>query len=70
MFKREFGFIILLLLGIFMVWKPNLLWKITHCFSVKDGEPTGFYLYVVRLIGTIGIVIAVIWAAVYLFSKI
>lgn len=70
MFRSEFGFIILLLLGIFMVWKPNLLWKVVHCLSVKDGEPTGFYLYVVKLVGAIGIVIAVVWAAVYLFSKI
>lgn len=68
MFRSEFGFILLLLLGIFMVWKPNVLWKITHFLSVKDGEPTGLYLYVVRLIGTIGIVIAVVWAAVYFLS--
>ena len=51
-----------------MVWKPNVWWKITHFLSVKDGEPTGLYLYVVRLIGTIGIVIAVVWAAVYFLS--
>ena len=30
----------LLILGILMLFKPELLWKIEHMFTVKNGERT------------------------------
>ena len=35
----------LLILGILMLFKPELLWKIEHMFTVKNGEPTELYLW-------------------------
>ena len=59
--------IVLLLLGILMFVKPELLWKIEHVFSVKGGEPTDFYLSTMRVCGVIMAVIAVIMAVYILF---
>ena len=47
-------------------WKPELLWKIEHLFSVKGGEPTDFYLSMMRIGGVIFAVIAVIMAISFL----
>ena len=41
----------LLILGVLMVWKPALLWKIEHIFTTKNGEPTELYLGLMRLGG-------------------
>ena len=54
--------LILLVLGIVMLLKPEWLWKIEHIFTVKNGEPTDLYLALMRvggilLIGTIVIVV-------------
>ena len=54
--------LILLVLGIVMLLKPEWLWKIEHVFTVKNGEPTDLYLALMRvggilLIGTIVIVV-------------
>ena len=34
-----------------MIFKPELLWKIEHFFSVKGGEPTDLYLGLMRVAG-------------------
>ena len=36
--------IILFVLGIMMLFKPELLWKIEYFFTVKNGEPSDLYL--------------------------
>jgi len=45
--------VLLLILGILMMVKPELLWKIEHFFTVKGGEPTDFYLTWMRIGGAI-----------------
>lgn len=40
-----------LFLGVFMLLKPELLWKVENLLTVKGGEPTEFYLSVMRLTG-------------------
>ena len=60
------GLIALFVLGVLMFWKPELLWKIEHLFSVKGGEPTDFYLSMMRIGGVIFAVIAVIMAVSFL----
>lgn len=60
------GLIALFVLGVLMVWKPELLWKIEHLFSVKGGEPTDFYLSKTRIGGVLFAVIAVILAISFL----
>ena len=43
--------VLLAILGVAMVIKPELLWRIEHIFTVKDGEPTELYLAFMRLGG-------------------
>ena len=56
------GLIGLFVLGVLMFWKPEILWKIEHLFSVKGGEPTDFYLSMMRIGGVVFAVIAVFLA--------
>lgn len=56
----DYVWIFLLLgLGILMIVKPELLWKIEHMFSVKEGRPTDFYLAGMRLGGVFFTVCAI-----------
>ena len=41
----------LVLLGFAMLLKPEIIWKIEHIFTVKNGEPTDLYLTLMRLGG-------------------
>ena len=43
--------VVLVLLGFAMLLKPEILWKIEHIFTVKNGEPTDLYLTLMRLGG-------------------
>lgn len=43
--------VVLILLGFAMLLKPEILWKIEHIFTVKNGEPTDLYLTLMRLGG-------------------
>ena len=61
------GLITLFVLAIMMFWKPELLWKIEHLFSVKGGEPTDFYLSMMRIGGVVFALIAVFIAIQYIF---
>ena len=60
------GLIALFVLGVLMFWRPDLVWKIEHLFSVKGGEPTDFYLSKTRIGGVLFAVIAVILAISFL----
>ena len=62
------GLIALFVLAIMMFWKPELLWKIEHLFSVKGGEPTDFYLSMMRIGGVVFALITVFIAIQYVFS--
>ncbi len=42
---------VLLILGLFMIIKPELLWKIENFLSVKGGKPSDFYLASMRIGG-------------------
>lgn len=57
----------LLILGIRMLFKPELLWKIEHMFTVKNGEPTELYLAFMRVGGAFFLIASVfmlVYAAV------
>lgn len=43
--------VILLILGLAMIFKPEVLWRIEHFFTVKDGKPTELYIALMRLGG-------------------
>ncbi|MBS6517500.1 MAG: nickel ABC transporter permease [Clostridium sp.] len=40
--------LIVIVLSVLMIFNPELLWKIEHIFTVKDGEPTELYLGLMR----------------------
>ena len=61
--------IILFALGLFMLTKPAIVWKIEHFLTVKNGEPTDWYLAITRLIGLGCIVVAVLLIIVFGFLK-
>ena len=58
----------LLILGILMLFKPELLWKIEHMFTVKNGEPTELYLAFMR-VGGVFFLIASVFMLVYVAVK-
>lgn len=64
--KEILACMILLTSGILMLVKPDAVWKIEHHFAVQKGEPTDWYLAIVRIMGLVFIVIAVIAAFVFL----
>ncbi len=54
------GLIFLYVLSILMIIKPKLLWKIENIFTVKNGEPTDFYITFLRINGVLLLIGAVI----------
>ena len=58
----------LLILGILMLFKPELLWKTEHMFTVKNGEPTELYLAFMR-VGGVFFLIASVVMLVYVAVK-
>ena len=54
----------LLILGILMLFKPELLWKIEHMFTVKNGEPTELYLAFMRVGGAFFLIASVLHAGI------
>ncbi len=49
--------VLLLILGIFMTLKPDLMWKLEHFLSTKGGEPSELYR-VMTVFGGIGLILA------------
>ena len=66
--RKEAGSMLeLLFLLILMLFKPELLWKIEHMFTVKNGEPTELYLAFMRVGGAFFLIASVfmlVYAAV------
>ena len=58
----------LLILGILMLFKPELLWKTEHMFTGKNGEPTELYLAFMR-VGGVFFLIASVVMLVYVAVK-
>ena len=53
--------VVLLLLGIAMVRRPEQLWKIEHFWDVKNGEPSELYISLMRVMGTFCIIGSIIF---------
>lgn len=60
--------IIVIIVGSIMVRKPTFVWEIQTFLIVKDGEPTKFYLILVRTFGILAIV-AGIAAFIFLIKQ-
>lgn len=61
------GIPVLLLLGLMMLFKPDLLWKIEHILSVKKGEPTDLYIAFMQIGGVILITIDICFVVYLIF---
>lgn len=59
--------LVLAALGFMGLFKPELMWKLEHFMSVKDGEPTEFYLVVSRIIGALALITVIIIIFVLIF---
>lgn len=53
-------YIVLFVASIFMIIKPEIMWKIEHFLTVKDGEPTDLYILITRLTGILFLFICII----------
>ena len=53
--------VVLLLLGIAMVGRPDLLWKIEHFWDVNNGEPPELYIALMRVMGAFCIIGCIIF---------
>ena len=52
--------VVLVILGFMGLFKPELMWKLEHFMSVKNGEPTEFYLVISRIIGALALITVII----------
>ncbi len=55
-----FSALALLLLGIFFVAAPETVWQINHVFTVRNGEPTNFAIWSIRITGIAYLILAVV----------
>lgn len=56
--------------GIFMVRKPELCWKLKHSLDTEVGEPSRHYLATVKVLGTAMIIIPAVVILVSVISLI
>lgn len=54
-----FWIAILFVIGMIMIAKPELIWKIDHAFTVKNGEPAEFSIALVRVGGTLILILGI-----------
>ena len=60
----------IIVLGIFMVRKPELCWKLKHALDTEGGEPSRHYLAAVTVLGTAMIIIPAVVILVSVISLI
>lgn len=58
--------IVLFLLGLVAVIWPDKLWKLEHFLTVKNGEPSDFYLGISRTIGAFFMIAAIICGLIFI----
>lgn len=54
------GAALLVLLGGMMILNPQLLWKMEHFLSVKNGEPSDLYIALMRIGGIVLVICALL----------
>ena len=60
--------LLLIILSIFMIFKPTLLWEIEHFLSVKNGEPTELYITLMRIGGTFFLISSIVMIFLFWFK--
>ena len=57
-FQVIIAIVFLFAVGILMIKKPEIFWKIEHFLTVREGKPSGLYLAIVRISGVACILFA------------
>ncbi|MBQ2865560.1 MAG: hypothetical protein IJE90_03460 [Clostridia bacterium] len=50
--------IFVLIVGVLSVVRPELVWKFKHMLTVRDGEPTQYFLVSMRISGVMMILLS------------
>lgn len=56
------------ILGLLLLLKPELIWKIKHSWDVKDGEPTNGYIIFSKCVGIYAIIVGIVLLIIYIFK--
>ena len=67
--KGLVGMAVLFLLGVVMICFPQVLWKMENFLTTKGGEPSDFYLVVMRVGGTLFIMLGIIFLTIGIFAS-
>lgn len=51
-----------------MIVKPEVLWKIEHIFTVKNGEPTELYMAFTRIVGVLLVCVTIVITVALFFQ--
>lgn len=65
LFQEIIACVFLLASGLLMLISPDIVWKIEHYFSVQNGDPTDWYLAIVRIIGLVFMLIAIVGICIF-----
>ena len=60
--------ILCILLGVAALRRPDVFWHLSHFLTVKDGEPTKFYLVAERIIGAVALLLGIVILLFELFA--
>ncbi len=52
--------IILIIMGIILLFKPTVIWKIQSSIFLKNGEPSMLYFIVARVAGVFAVAVGVL----------
>jgi len=66
--KGLLGMAVLFLLGAAMICFPQVLWKMENFLTTKGGEPSDLYLVLMRVGGTLFIILS-IFLAIGIFAS-
>ena len=58
MLEVVLGLILVIIMGIVAIIKPEWVWKFDHFLTVKNGEPSDFYITITRVAGVFLVLIA------------
>lgn len=70
MIEGWLALLVLAALGLLMLWKPRLLWRLDHFLTVKGGEPSELYLAITRITGAVFILGPAIVGLYFLFKPV
>lgn len=60
--------ILCILLGAAALRRPDVFWHLGHFLTVKDGEPTKFYLVAQRILGAVALLLGIVILLFELFA--